>query len=210
MNNSRIALLGANGKAGSVLLTRLVSAGFGVNALIRNADETKLSSAQEIRVLVGDVLDPGILEELIRDSGIIVNAISNRGNSRPISSEVTNRILSLIDGRKDVRYFVITGKTVKSRYDRFSIRTTLQRRMLRKAYPEIVDSKQEEYRILERSSANWTLIRCPMIVDSDLDRYQTSLTSCNGSQISRTGLAKFIITEIEKGEHIRKAPFVYE
>lgn len=204
-----VALLGANGKAGSILLSSLIENGFRVHALVRNRQSLMIEESDALRVHVGDATNEETLLTALRDCDIIVNAISNRGNAAPISSRVTEIILKYLSTNEDTRYFVITGKTVKAERDAFSMGTILQRRILSLLYPGIVKGKQDEYRMLKASDAQWTLIRCPLLTDDDASGYEVSGSRCGGRSLPKKGLAAFILAEIKNREYARKSPFVY-
>ena len=208
MNSTqRIALIGSNGKAGSVILSELIANHFHVNALVREHKNIPNISSDLLHVHVGDATNEEVLISLIKDCDVIINACSNRGNKAPVSLAITKNINKLVNN--NTRYFVITGKTVKSTTDEFSLSTVLQRIILSKMYPEIVKNKQEEYAFLQQSSIPWTLIRCPLLVDGDTRKYSVSERKCKGKQITKNSLAAFLITEIGNAKYMQKCPFVF-
>lgn len=207
--NSQIALIGATGKAGSVVLSELLAIGYKVKALVRDPSKIKVPQNPLLDIIVGDIISGEVCDQLFRGSDIIINCLSNSGNPNPISSLVSKQVITRIQNNPNKRYFVVTGKTVKSNYDKFSLVTYLQRQFLIQHYPEIVSDKQKEYCILFESSINWTLIRCPLIIDGENIPYYLSISRCKGKSITKLSLSKFIIEEIEKKEFLKKSPYLF-
>ena len=205
-----VALIGATGKAGSVILDELLCNGYSVKALVRTIGKLSITNRNYLTVIEGNINERERLLESITGASVIINASSNTGNKNPISSLLTRSIIDSINGNTLVRYFVITGKTVKTDHDQFSFITYFQRKYLIKKYPEIMKSKQEEYRILKESNAMWTMIRCPRIVDGECEGYSVSEKSCKGKEITKKGLARFIIDEIKKPTYLKKAIYLYK
>ena len=162
-----------------------------------------------LQIHVGDAADGNVLSALIKDCDVIINACSSRGNDRPISTVISDIIMKCLSGNKTIRYFVITGKTVKSGKDSFSLTTMLQRKYLKKLYPAIVRNKQDEHDMLYSSSINWTLVRCPLLVDGESTACSASEKRCSGKALTKKGLAAFILSEIKNGDFQNKSPFVF-
>lgn len=207
--NSQIALIGATGKAGSVVLSELLTTGYKVKALVRDPSKLKTPENPLLDIIVGDITNGNVNDQLFREADIIINCLSNTGNPNPISSLVTKQVITRLQNNTNKRYFVVTGKTVKSNKDKFSLVTYLQRKYLISHYPDIVKDKQKEYLELAKSSINWTLIRCPLIIDGENIPYHLSISRCKGKSITKLSLAKFIIEEIEKKEFISKSPYLF-
>ena len=56
----------------------------------------------------------------------------------------------------------------------------------------IIDDKQKEYSILSSSNLDWTVVRIPMLLQTDRQsEVKTSLTDCMGKKINATDLACF-------------------
>jgi putative NADH-flavin reductase len=210
MNNSSIAILGANGRAGSAILDTCLQSGFKVKALFRDAQKCPQLNSGSLTKLVGDATEKSVLEAVISGCDVVINATSNKANPGPISCKVTRLILEIIQNQPGLRYFVVTGKTIKGPNDTFSLTTFLERKVMEKAFSEIMKSKNEELQALYDSDSAWTLIRCPLIVDKEPKGYVASLSKCPGREVSRRNIAAFIIEELAKKEYLRQPVFVYD
>ncbi|MNR51317.1 hypothetical protein D3C85_1709740 [compost metagenome] len=76
-------------------------------------------------------------------------------------------------------------------------------------YPKTTKDRQLEYELLSGSEIDWTLVRLPMIIQTE-KRFpmEVSLTDCPGENISATDLAHFLANQLLSDEYIRKSPFI--
>ena len=80
---------------------------------------------------------------------------------------------------------------------------------MRKNYPISTESKQREYEILVSSNIDWTLVRLPLIEQTDeKSEIIISLIDCPGDKISAANLAHFLIDQLFVDTFIRKSPFI--
>lgn len=109
------------------------------------------------------------------------------------------------------RYIVTTGLNVDAIGDSKSEETRFATEWMRSNFPISTASKQEEYKMLIESGADWTLVRLPMIEQSDENiKYQVDLKDCAGDKISSSSLAEFLIKQLESEKYYRMAPFIYD
>ena len=77
------------------------------------------------------------------------------------------------------------------------------------SFPAIIADKQNEYSILSESNLDWTVVRLPLIEQTqNTGEIKISLYDCPGKKISSTDLAKFLVSQLEDKSYIRKAPFI--
>jgi hypothetical protein len=76
-------------------------------------------------------------------------------------------------------------------------------------FPVTTADKQLEYETLLKSNVGWTLVRLPLIEQTDeREEIKTSLEDCPGDKISAASLAHFLIEQLTDDRFIRKAPFI--
>jgi hypothetical protein len=76
-------------------------------------------------------------------------------------------------------------------------------------YPETTTNRQVEYELLAASNLNWTMVRLPLISQTDdISEVIVSLEDCPGSDISATNLGLFMIKQLSSAEYIKQAPFI--
>jgi hypothetical protein len=76
-------------------------------------------------------------------------------------------------------------------------------------YPVSTTDRQTEYTLLTGSTLDWTLVRLPLIDQTDSrGNISVSLEDCPGTKISATDLAIFLIGQLSDKTYIRQAPFL--
>ena len=77
------------------------------------------------------------------------------------------------------------------------------------SFPAIIADKQKEYSILSESTLDWTIVRLPLIEQTDLKgTIKSSLNDCLGKKISSTDLACFLISQLSDDTFFKKSPFI--
>jgi len=108
-----------------------------------------------------------------------------------------------------LRYIVTTGIHVDTPYDKKSPKTIFATDWMKKNYPISTANKQSEFDILSNSNINWTLVRLPLIEQTDTNgQIIISLEDCLGDKISATELAHFLIKQLSTDTFFKKSPFI--
>ncbi|HSF53735.1 MAG TPA: NAD(P)H-binding protein, partial [Algoriphagus sp.] len=142
--------------------------------------------------------------------------ISTLGMGIPASSpdlfaKATELILQTMSEYQIRRYVEVTGLNVDADGDEKSEKTRMATEWMKANFPVSTASKQEEYKMLVESGIDWTLVRLPMIDQTDeIRNYQMNLKDCKGDKISATSLAAFLIDQLKSDKFHRSAPFIYD
>lgn len=203
-----IAIIGATGKAGHYITKVLIEQGYPVKALIRNPAKLSLASPQ-LTVLQGDASRPEDIVQLLEGCTYVINAIGQPGNPAPVFSQVTRNIIHAMPQTGTAKYLQITGLSIDVSGDAKSERVQQLSAWMRQHYPELIADKQQEYQLLAESAVSWTIVRLPMIEQTN-SRYPlaVSLTDCPGEKVSATDIGYFLISQLERDEFRRQAPFI--
>ncbi|SFT48465.1 Putative NADH-flavin reductase [Algoriphagus locisalis] len=209
-NFNKIAVIGGTGKSGVYLVKELLRQNFKIKLLIRNPE--KIPTAHpNMEVILGDVLDKNALQELISDCG---GLISTLGAGIPYSeptlfSQATKLILEVLVAHNIRRYLVVTGLNVDTEFDQKQASTKAATEWMYANYPVSTKDRQLEYKLLSASKLDWTLVRLPLISQTDeAPEISFSLTDCPGQHISATSLARLLIESFNNGAYIKEAPFI--
>jgi len=206
----KVAVIGGTGKAGKYLVQQLINQGFHFKMLVRNTDHFQ-NTFSTIEVVKGNVNDPDVVRSLLKDCNAVISTLGmGIPNSEPdIFSQSTKHVLQVMKEYKLTRYIVITGLNVDTPFDNKSVNTKAATDWMKTNYPKSTADKQLEYSLLSRSEVDWTLVRVPMIIQTDdTGKIIESLEDCPGEKISATDLALFLIQQLRDKEYIRKAPFI--
>jgi hypothetical protein len=108
------------------------------------------------------------------------------------------------------RYIVITGLNVDTPFDNKNEKVKMATEWMYQNYPETTLDKQKEYELLVKSNLDWTLVRLPLIIQTDESfETETNLYDCIGENISANDLSEFLISQIDDKTYFNKSPFLY-
>jgi putative NADH-flavin reductase len=206
----KIAVIGGSGKSGKYLVKLLLDQGFHLKVLLRNPDAFQIKSPL-IEVVKGNVLDYDSIHSLIEDCQAVISTLGlGLPASEPtIFSQSTTNVVKAMNECHISRYIVTTGLNVDTPFDKKSSKTHFATDWMKKTFPISTTDKQLEYDILVGSNLDWTLVRLPLIEQTD-DQNQViiDLEDCIGDKISATDLANFLIEQLSSKTFINKSPFV--
>ena len=208
--SSIIAVIGGTGKAGKYIVNQLIQRGFYLKLLLRNPEKFIIQSPQ-IEIIQGDVKDYDTVLSLIKGTEAVISALGlgQPASETSIFSQATTNILQAMNACNMLRYIVITGINVNTPFDKKSSKTQFATDWMYINYPNSTANKQKEYDLLLASNIDWTLVRLPLIEQTDeVGEVQISLEDCLGDKVSATNLANFLIDQLNDETYINKSPFL--
>lgn len=206
----KIAVIGGTGKSGKYLIKQLLEQGYQIKALVRNP-EIFLIKNSLVEVIKGDIKNYEVVQSLICGCDAIISALGlGVPPSEPtIFSLATTNIIRTMNECSVRRYILLTGLNVDSPFDKKGNKTKSATDWMYANFPRSTADRQLEYRILNDSNVDWTLVRLPFIEQSDTSgKIKISLEDCPGDKISTTNLANFLIGQLTDKTYLKKAPFI--
>lgn len=207
---TKIAVIGGTGKAGKYLVNQLIERGFHLKLLLRNL-ETFFIQNPLIEIIKGNVNDYDTVLSLVADCQAVISALGlgQTASEKSIFSNATNNILRAMQVYGIQRYIVMTGINVNTLFDKKSPKTQFATDWMYTNYPNSTADKQKEYDLLLASNVDWTLVRLPLIEQTDeVSNIQIGLEDCVGDKISSTNLANFLIDQLTDNQYVKQSPFI--
>jgi len=211
MQHLKIALIGATGKAGTYILNHLLKENHAVKALVRKPEHFKVSHP-DLEMVPGDVADAEVVHTLIAGCDVVVSALGlgQPASAKTIFTQSTENIITAMQKIGLKRYIAITGLNVNTPFDNKDEKTRLATQWMYDNYPVSTANRQKEYDILTESKLDWTLIRLPLIIQTDEQTaIGMSLINCNGGEINAANIAQFIAEQLAEPACIKQAPFIW-
>ncbi|OOG75345.1 NAD(P)-dependent oxidoreductase [Algoriphagus sp. A40] len=211
-STDKIAIIGGTGKSGKYLVKSLINKGMQFKLLIRNPENISFEYSG-MEVITGDVTDQKAVAQLLEGTSAVISTLGMGipASSPDLFAKATELILQTMSEYQIRRYVVVTGLNVDAVGDSKSEKTRMSTEWMKTNFPVSTTSKQEEYKMLVNSSIDWTLVRLPMIEQTDEIRtYQVDLSDCKGDKISASSLAAFLIEQLHSDKFHRLAPFIYD
>ena len=206
----KLAIFGATGGTGRLLVEQALAAGHEVIAFARTP--SKLTEQHERLVIIqGDLTDAAAIERALCRMEAVISALGPRGNdaSRPITRGTLNILAAM--KKHGVRRLVLSSTpSARDPNDvpdlRFKLAVGLVRLVLRSAYEDIVSTAQA----VRASDVDWTIVRASMLSDAP----RTGAVRVGyvgravGMRISRSDLAEFMLKQVLDTAYLRQSPAV--
>lgn len=193
------------------LLEQALEEGYRVRTLVR--DPEKLGEFRDrVDFVVGDVSDPGKLEEAVAGTDAVLSTLPPIANGKePARCARLMEHLVLVLEKSAIKRFIHIGGAAHG--GGTNENWTLGRRFLRLylsiVYKPILIAKQLEWDVLRRSDLSWTLLRPPKISN---ERSNGSIAADEKNlartQVNVKNLADFMLDEVASEKWIGKAPLV--
>jgi putative NADH-flavin reductase len=201
-----LAIFGATGKTGRLLVQQALAEGHDVAALARDPAKMALSHPR-LRVIPGAVDQVEAVQETLRDADVVVSAMGS-GNAT-LTTFWQNAIAAM--RRAGVSRIVsLVGASVNEPGDPRSIGRTILLGITRLLAPSSLEDGHRHARQLEGTELAYTFVRPPRLTDGPATgrvqhgRLQLGPTS----SISRADLASFMLRAACDGLYVREAPMV--
>jgi nucleoside-diphosphate-sugar epimerase len=207
-SNIKVAVIGGTGKAGKYLVKQLIAQNVLVKFLHRNPEGLQIHHPL-IQLVKGDARDYDALLNLMTGCDAVISTVGQPVGEPPLFSDVTTKVLKAMAELNVRRYISTTGLNVDTPFDNKGPKTKFGTEWMYQNYPKTTADKQVEYEVLAAGQADWTLVRLPMIQQTDdMPEVVTSLQDCPGDFISASSLGAWMIKQLTSAEFVRQAPFV--
>lgn len=205
----KIALIGATGRTGGHVLTEALQRGHQVTALARTP--AKLADADgALQVVEGSSTDVAALERLLLRADAVISALGPTAKEAGLHSQTATALVEVMARHGLRRYVGVSGAGIDVPGDRKGPRDKVISALIQRLGGAVVQDKPREYAVFEASALEWTLVRPPRLTDKpatgrvEHDAHRPGLAT----SISRADLAGFLLDVLERGLHVRQAPFV--
>jgi putative NADH-flavin reductase len=210
-SNIKVAIIGGTGKSGKYLVAQLIKQGYSCKLLLRNPETFSIKNPL-LEIIKGDVQNLDDIRALISDCDAVISALGMGKvlSSTSIFSQSTTHIIQAMTEFNLRRYIVLTGLNVDTEFDKKGAKTKFATEWMYTNYPLTTADRQTEYELLKASNLDWTLVRLPLIEQTE-ERYKVvvSLEDCLGDKISATDLADFLISQLSDNQYIKQSPFIF-
>lgn len=204
----RIAVLGATGRTGQLMVAELLHRGHELSVLARTPERLGVT-AGSVRVVTGSA-DADSLASLLEGAGAVVSTLGPTSRDSTVMSDTARVLVPAMDERGIRRYVGVSGTGVDMEGDLKGRKDRLISSMIRRVGGPMATDKAQEYRIFVASDLDWTLARPPRLVDGPATGrvVHDAHTPGRSSSIRRSDLAVFLADVVEQDLYVRQSPFV--
>ncbi|AAU17953.1 SDR family oxidoreductase [Bacillus cereus group sp. TH43LC] len=207
-STNKIAILGANGKAGKILVNEALEKGYQVKILTRNSTNTEKIN-ENIETIIGDARNFSTIQDLLQGCSAVINAVGQPKNESYIFSTVTKHILEAMKESKIKRYILISGGSLNVTGDQKGIVNKIGATLFKLFLPKMMQDKYKELQIIQNSEVDWTIVRLPFVIEGNgIGSIKESLVDMPGIKIQNGDIAPFVIKQINSDRYVGKCPFI--
>ena len=207
---TQLAVFGASGRTGRLVVDLALSRGFGVRALVRTA--ARLEAGTGASVLRGSLEEPGAVAETLSGTEAVCCVFGPRNPSAaPFCAAATAQVISAMKAAGIGRLVCLTGAMVGTLPHNVSVPMRMMAGLYRRQVPTLAADAAQQERVVMESGLDWTVVKPPRLTDGPAAaRVRSGVALRVGllSRISRRDLAGFLLDEIVFARHLRQRVYV--
>lgn len=202
----RIALLGATGRTGRLVIADALSQGCEVIALARHPGEL---DGVGVTAIGGDVRDRDAVSSVVQGVDAVVSAVGARGRDADLHTTLARNTLDAMTAAGVGRFVGISVGGLDVPGDEKGPRDRFIGALVRTLAGAASADRKREYEIWRESGLRWTLIRVPRLVDGtpagppDVDAHRPP----RGIALHRETLAALLVNSVTSDRFEKCAPF---
>ncbi|MFN6072309.1 MAG: NAD(P)-dependent oxidoreductase [Bacteroidota bacterium] len=210
----KVIIFGATGFSGQAILADSIKQGHEVTILVRDASKIPIKH-QNLTIVEGNVLNPQTVASVLHHQEAVIQClgVSGKGDGKPTTfiSDATKIIVDEMQNQKIKRLIAMSnvgaGNSIAFQ-PWFFTRIILPYFM--KWLKVIIEDKNRMEPIIMNSNLDWTIVRCPNVVDKPAKGTCNATLDGKGLKLSITlpDLSKFMIDQLTQKVFIKQAPSV--
>ncbi len=211
----RLAVFGASGKVGSLIVYQALEKGHEVTAFLRTS--SKLQEAgipathERLKIVQGDVHNAKQVSAAVEGQEAVLSAVGRtRTSGKDVLAAAARNLLSAME-QHDVRRLVsLLGAGVPDSRDSASFGRSLMRGVMKLTVRDMLEDADSHADQVRASSLDWTIVRPPRLIDGPrTGSYRTGYLNLGPMEtISRADLADFMLRLAVEGGYEREAPMI--
>jgi len=214
MIQMKVIIFGATGFSGQGILAEALKQGHEVTTLVRDASKIPIKH-QNLTIVEGNVLDPQTVASVLHHQEAVIQClgVGGKGDGKPSTfiSDATKIIVDEMQMQKIKRLIAMSnvgaGNSIAFQPWFF---TKIILPYFMKWLKVIIEDKNRMEPIIMNSNLDWTIVRCPNIVDKPAKGTCNATLDGKGLKLSITlsDLSKFMVDQLKQTAFIKQAPSV--
>ena len=210
----KVTIFGATGFSGQAILADSIKQGHEVTILVRDTSKVQIKH-QNLTIVEGNVLNPQTVASVLHHQEAVIQClgVSGKGDGKPTTfiSDATKIIVDEMQNQKIKRLIAMSnvgaGNSIAFQPWFF---TKIILPYFMKWLKVIIEDKNRMEPIIMNSNLDWTIVRCPNIVDKPAKGTCNATLDGKGLKLSITlsDLSKFMVDQLKQTVFIKQAPSV--
>ena len=210
----KITIFGATGFSGQAILAEALKQGYEVTILVRDASKVQIKH-KKLTIIEGNVLDPLTVASALHHQEAVIQClgVGGKGDGKPTTfiSDATKVIVNEMQ-KQNIKRLVAMSNVGAGNSIAFQpwVFTKIILPYFMKWLKVIIEDKNRMEPIIMNSNLDWTIVRCPNIVDKSAKGTCNATLDGKGLKLSITlpDLSKFMIEQLTQKVFIKQAPSV--
>jgi len=195
-----LAVLGATGRTGRLVVEQALAAGHTVTALVRSPEKLTTGNPN-LRVVTGEATEASAVASALEGADAVISTLGGKG---PVIADSTTAIVAA--ARKTGVSRVIVLSTFAAERDRLGAATRLLTGIGMSA---MLRDKSAGEEMLRRSDLEWTIVYASMLTDGPASGSVVVLPEGSkrglSQKISRADVAAWLVEAATGGQHSRRS-----
>ena len=210
----KVTIFGATGFSGQAILAEVIKQGHEVTILVRDASKVSIQH-KNLTIVEGNVLDPQTVASVIHHQEAVIQClgVGGKGDGKPTTfiSDATKVIVDEMQ-KQNIKRLVAMSNVGAGNSIAFQpwFFTKIILPYFMKWLKVIIEDKNRMEPIIMNSNLDWTIVRCPNIVDKPWKGTCNATLDGKGLKLSITlpDLSKFMVDQLKLTAFIKQAPSV--
>lgn len=210
----KVVIFGATGFSGKAILKETLSKQHEVTVLVRNKSAVSIQD-KNLTIVEGNVLDRQTVAAVLKNCDAVIQClgVGGKGNAKSTTfiSDATKVIVEEME-KQEIKRLIIMSNVGAGNSVSFQpwIFTKIILPYFMKWLKVLIDDKNRMEPIIMNSQLDWTIVRCPNIVDKTAKGTYYPTLDGKGLKLSITlgDMAKFIVQLLTDASYSKQAPSI--
>jgi putative NADH-flavin reductase len=205
----QIAVFGATGWTGTLLVRQALDRDHEVVAFVRRPDNLQLEG-ESLSVVQGDVYSGENVADAIAGVDAVVSVLGQTDDGPDDLLTVGgDRIMTAMAEAGVTRFVTLVGASVRTEGESVSLSGTVVGGMLKLLTREGLEDAKAHVEQVRTSDLDWTVARAPRLTDGEgTGSYRAGDIALGSDSIARADVASFILDCLENDWHVGELPKV--
>jgi len=205
----RIAVFGASGRTGRILVSKALDAGDQVVALVRAPDRLALQR-DGLRMITGTVQDLDRVRAAIAGTDAVVSTVGPvRGEPAAVMTATATHLVVAMRETGVRRLVYMTGAGVLQPQDPPALASRIMLPLMRLLARAVLEDAERAVGIVSGSELDWVIVRAPRLADtSGRGRFRHGYIKPSLQALAREDVAEFTLRQVRDDTYLRRMPII--
>lgn len=206
--NKTIALFGASGTVGRLVVSDALSQGYTIRAFAHR--HPNFDTHPNLTVVTGDIHSEQDVKEAIQGADVVISTLGSWGSkNKDVLTAGMKTIIPVMHSHGITRIVSLTGADARASGDRDGVVHWISHAILSVVAKKILQDGENHISLLESSGLDWTVIRSPIMNNGSSSVYRLdSHRPLPWQTVSRHAVASALLSEATNRHDSQEAPYI--